>query len=534
MKFEKHTITNFHISFGEGQFQVELFKKENQGSTLYWLEDHNYEIIWYSSDHDEEKITDFLEELHQNPTEAFVNMYNYLGGVFELYLLSKKNHKLFVVSDLYGVSGSFSLIDKNRLFFFLNFQNFNQLGIPLEFDEVGIQAHFAFGYQVTPFPLPYKNITRVQGGKLHSFGADLIQKTTDLQIDFSATADPFCLKDGMSASGNLFFGATAGKDSLALLSLVEEGDETIKAGNFGEIYAADVIQGKEIAVKLGISYDHATLCDENEFEHYANQIATISGGLATVSYVDMLKFVDETIPENYSYVMGEAGECVRMFFEEDENLAKAMHNYLTPKEFLLNSFTGDYNDFLSQYPQNIASAVAENYKGNSNAEVLINFYRKGRLPGNFGNRHKIVSAYRNKITPFLHEDFIKATHNLPYKNYKNDQIHEQIIYEANQDLLQYFKNPITSEISVQNWNHRIQSEIGEKLYKLLEKHIHALKTVFDTEKVLQLAKKQQKSPNRGLYFLFRILSMAIFVNNINNAVAHAKKDSFHICWISKF
>ena len=64
MKFEKHTITNFHISFDKEGFQVELFKTGNHGSTVYWLEDQHYEIIWYSSDHDEEKITDFLEELH--------------------------------------------------------------------------------------------------------------------------------------------------------------------------------------------------------------------------------------------------------------------------------------------------------------------------------------------------------------------------------------------------------------------------------------------------------------------------------------
>ncbi|WP_430408551.1 hypothetical protein [Kordia sp.] len=523
MKFEKHTITNFHISFDKEKFQVELFKKEKQGSTLYWIEDQNFEIIWYSSDHDEEKIRDFLEKLHYNFQEISKKIYNHIGGIFEIFLHDKKKHKLFIVNDLYGVNGSFSLTKENKQIFFLNFQNFNELQVPLEFDRVGIQTHFAIGYQVSPFPLPYKNITRIQGGKLHSFDADLTLKTTNLQLDFSTNNDAFSLKNGMNASENLFFGATAGKDSLALFSQIEEGNKNIIAGNFGEVYSADVMQGKEIAVKLDISYDHTTLCDENEFEYYATQIANISGGLTTISYVDMLKFVNEAIPENYSYVMGEAGECVRMFFQEDEDLAKAMHNYLTPKEFLSDSFLGDYEEFLNQYPQNISSAVAENYAGNSNAEVLINFYRKGRLPGNFGNRHKMISVFRNKITPFLHEDFIKQTHNLPHERYKNDKIHEQIIYNANQGLLQYFKNPIKTEISVQNWNHRMEDEIGDKLIKLLEKHIHALKTVFDTEKVVQLAKKQQKSPNRGLYFLFRILSMAIFVDKINNAVAPCEK-----------
>jgi hypothetical protein len=523
LKFEKHTITNFHISFGKKAFHVELFKKEKQGSTLYWIEDDHYEIIWYSSDHQEEKIRNFLEKLHYHFDETLADIYNNIGGIFEIFIHDKKNHKLLIVSDLYGVSGSFNLIKKGQQIFFLNFQNFNELQVPLEFDEVGLQAHFSFGYQVKPFPLPYKNITRIEGGKLHILDAELKESTAALQFEFSSENTSFSLKDGMNATENLFFGATAGKDSLALLSQVAEGNTAIIAGNFGEVYSADVMQGKEIAVKLGVSYNHTTLCDENEFEHYAKQIAMVSGGLATTSYVDMLKFVAESIPENYSFVMGEAGECVRMFFPEDTNLAKAMHNYLTPKEFLSNSFTNDYEEFLNQYPENISSAVAENYTGNSNAEILVDFYRNGRLPGNFGNRHKLLSVFRDKITPFLHEDFIKQTHNLSHERYKRDKIHEEVIHNGNQDLLHYFKNPMQSETSVQDWNQRISGDIGEVVYTLLEKHIHALKTVFDTEKVLQLAKKQQKSPNRGLYFLFRIVSMAIFVNNINNAVAPCEK-----------
>ncbi|WP_046755614.1 hypothetical protein [Kordia jejudonensis] len=523
MKFEKHTITNFHISFNGVRLHVQLFKKANQGSTLYWIENETHEIIWYSSDHTEEKITNFIQKFQQNSITALSKIYDTFGGVFELFIFDKKNCKLFTVNDLYGVNGSYTSAYKNQQLFFLNFQNFNELRIPLVLDEVGMQVHFTFGYQVTPFPLPYKNITRLQGGKLHSFDANLNVESTKLDINFSEKNKTFSLKDGINVSNTLFFGVTAGKDSLALLSQVTEGDQAVKTGNFGNVYSADVLQGKEIAINLDLSYEHNTLCDEFEFEHYATQIATISGGLATISYVDMLKFADETIPKNYSYVMGEAGECVRMFFKNDENLAQAMHNYITPKEFLSDTFTADYNEFISNYPENITSAVAENYAGNSNAEKLLNFYRSGRLPGNFGNRHKLLSVFRNKITPFLHEDFIKATHNLSHDHYEFDQIHEQIIYDGNQDLLQYFKNPIVSDVSVQNWYHRLQNEVGETLYDLLEKHIHALKTVFDTEKVLQLVKKQQKSPNRGLYFLFRILSMAIFVDNINNAVAPCEK-----------
>ncbi|WP_298516019.1 hypothetical protein [uncultured Kordia sp.] len=523
MKFEKHSITNFHISFDKNGFAVQLFKQENQGSNLYRLDSELFEIVWYSSDHTEEKILDFVNRLHEDFDKILENTYQYLGSVFEIFIHDKKNNKLLIVSDLHGVNGSFYLINENCLKFFLNFQNFTTFQVPLTFDTIGVQAHFAFGYQVQPFPLPYEGISRIQGGKLHVFESNLEHITKELQIEFSTEKPSFSLKNAMNVTEKLFFGATAGKDSLTLLSQVEEGNAQIKTGNFGNVYAADVMQGKEIAVKLDVSYDHTTLCDENEFEYYATQIASISGGLGTVSYVDMLKFVDQGIPNDYSYVMGEAGECVRMFFPSATNLTKALHNYLTPKEFLSDTLIADYDVFMESYPENVSSEITKNYEGNSNAEILVNFYRKGRLPGNFGNRHKILSVFRNKITPFLHEDFIKQTHNLPHKRYKNDQIHEEIIYNSNQDLLTFFRNPIQSDVSVQDWNHRISNEIGEKLYLLLEKHIDALKSVFDTKKVLALAKKQQKSPNRGVYFLFRILSMAIFADNINNAIAPCEK-----------
>ena len=118
MKFEKHTITNFHLSFNKKGFQVELFKQKKQGSSLFWIEDETYEIIWYSSDHHEEKIRNFLEKLHYHFDETLENIYNYIGGVFELFIHHKKNHKLLILNDLYGVNGSFSLNYKRQLIFF--------------------------------------------------------------------------------------------------------------------------------------------------------------------------------------------------------------------------------------------------------------------------------------------------------------------------------------------------------------------------------------------------------------------------------
>ena len=69
---------------------MQLFKKENQGSTLYTFESESYEIVWYSSDHDEEKILAFCEELHDNFEKALEKAYNVLGGIFEIFIRNTK------------------------------------------------------------------------------------------------------------------------------------------------------------------------------------------------------------------------------------------------------------------------------------------------------------------------------------------------------------------------------------------------------------------------------------------------------------
>ena len=344
MKFEKHRITNFHISFSSEAFQVQLFKEENKGSTLYHFEDNRYEIVWVSSDHDEDQITSFINKIDSNVENNFKDVYNALGGVFQIFVYDKNKYKLFVLNDLYGVNGSFYLNGCNKLEFFNNFRNFNELGIKLEFNSIGVQAHFAFGYQVKPFPLPYKNMKRLEGGKCYTFDKELAVSETILEYVKTEADGISEVKQSLNSKDNIFLGATAGKDSLALLSLLEN-HESVLSGNFGNPKAADVLQGEAIANTLKIPYVHENICDANEFEQYAHQIATTTGGLGTVSYVDMLKFVDQTIPENYKYVMGEAGECVRMFFPENEDLTKALHNYLTPKEFLKDSFTVDFDSF---------------------------------------------------------------------------------------------------------------------------------------------------------------------------------------------
>ena len=206
MILQKHTITNYHISYADGSFNVELFKKENQGSTLYTFDSDLYEILWYSSDHHQDEILNFIRKLHHNLDHSLKNIYNDIGGIFEVFIFKKINNKLLVLTDLYGVNGSYNLINGAQQIFFLNFQNFNQLEVPLVFDILGVQAHFGFGYQITPFPLPYKNICRIHGGKLYEFTSGLKCITKILDITFPSDIHTFSLKDGMNATQNLFFG----------------------------------------------------------------------------------------------------------------------------------------------------------------------------------------------------------------------------------------------------------------------------------------------------------------------------------------
>ena len=70
------------------------------------------------------------------------------------------------------------------LVFFLNFQNYAEFNRPLQFDALGIQTHFSFGYQVQPFPLPYAGISRIEGGKLHSLDSDLKLQKDDCYVKY--------------------------------------------------------------------------------------------------------------------------------------------------------------------------------------------------------------------------------------------------------------------------------------------------------------------------------------------------------------
>lgn len=90
MTFTKHTITNFHISFDKNAFNLQLFQTENQGSSLYIFESELYKIVWYTADHDQNKILDFIKDIHNDLQQALETIYDNLGGVFGIFMYDKK------------------------------------------------------------------------------------------------------------------------------------------------------------------------------------------------------------------------------------------------------------------------------------------------------------------------------------------------------------------------------------------------------------------------------------------------------------
>lgn len=517
---QQKRITNAHISFSSDIYEIQCFNEEDKGCTAYHEHNELFGIFCISSDQTKLQLEKYIQVLRIDFQSTLAKTYDYFDGVFQLIIRHNEDQKIYSICDYLGVGGIYYASYQEKTHYFLNFSKFQDLQLPLDFDATSAFAHFAFGYQVAPFQTPYKNIHKFQGGFLYEHTQDGI--LTKEELDFpSKTASTQEIVTELKKTVNtsdksLFFGMTAGKDSLALVSCLDD-VSTTKSGNFGHENAADVLQGKALAEKLNLPYTHESVCTSEEFKHYAKSIAIYSGGLATASYVDMLKFVDKTIPNDYAFVMGEGGECVRTFFETANELEHALDNYLTPKIFLAETLIGNFKEVIDAYPKDIVNTIAENYQGITNAETLLQFYRHGRLPGNFGNRHKILSSYRDKRTPFLSKHFIAATHHLPAETFQNDALHRTIVETSNAALLPFFDEPLKTNHSVQYWEERIKDELGATMYQLLEANLDAVSEVFDKKNVLQLMQQQQKSPNRGLYFLFRILSMVIFVNSNRNS-----------------
>ena len=517
---KKERLIDYHIITSKNSFKFIPFKDEEEeenGFNVYTFENENLYIVLHASFVDLKEFENFIKTLEINISKGIKKTYKFLKEVFQLYVWQKKDFCFFTLLDYLGIGTNYYIKTSDRIIFFSNFLNVNKLNIKLKLNKKCLFNYLSLGYNISDFEMPYNNIKTFKGATCYKFYDNYKIKEHKIAVKFKKYNNKKITKILRSAcqldlNQNNHFGITAGKDSLALVSLVNKNDHNIKLSNFGELKSADVIQGGEIAEELKRSYTHTSLVSNKEFLAYSNEIAEVSGGLSTCSYVDMLKYVKENVEMNYSFVMGEGGECVRDFFKTSNNLEESLNNYITPINYLKSAINFEDNINLDIMKQNILEKIKNYDQEDSLEATLLKFYRYRRMPGNFSNRTKLINRYRLKFSPFLNIDFIKMTYNLPLNNYNKSELHRDIIKENKHHLLPYFDNPMKSNTDIQNWNQRYFENIRNQIISIIQNMSSLSLRVFDKNALIDLAELDLKQNTRSIYFLLRIISFILFLD----------------------
>lgn len=508
---EKIKLINYSISITDKELSFKPIKsgviKDIPGFDLYIYEDDNYKIFLQGANIKKATVLELITVFENCFLKNVKHIYDFLSEIFQLYVWDKNKLTLHTLTDYLGVGTNYMYRNKKKVVFFSNFIQKEELGIQLEINPEDLYNYLAIGYQVSPFKLPYKNISTHKGCVLYTYkNTKVYSEPVTPCLAPSKKIETVLVESIVKNIENAFLGITAGKDSLALISLIEEMNNKL-LGNFGHKKSADVLQGKKIADQLNLNYIYQDYANSSEFEKYSREIALISGGLATASYVDMLCFVSKSIPLDYTYIMGEGGECVRDFFKESAKLEDSLEKYITPKEYLEKTLLK--NNYNNVFKTALIKQIEETYI----EEPLLNFYRHERMPGNFSNRHKILSTYRAKYSPFLNYDFIRNGYNIKRENYKNNNLHKEIIKNKNKSLLKWFYSPLKTSYSAQNYEERFSEYLGEILLNIFNNMSQTSQKYFNKEGLIDLLNTQFNKVDRGIYYLLRVISFIIFIDS---------------------
>jgi len=515
MHISKHTADSYRIVFSaEGNFQYELFTDSGRGANIYIIEDEAYMALLHTPvewNPDKESLTfSSIKEIEKFARE--------FPNIFTLFVYQPHAKALFVATDLLGLQPVFYQItgSGDTIFSTLIGRIFEQSKTVPSIDPEGFFHFLSFGYPFAPAPLPYRGIERIyQRRLLHFVPGGTIQNDyayTDLPEIASSQEEPDweaihqTLLSGYSYIHRPFIGVTAGKDSLVVSATASRMGKAIRSGNFGDPEATDVLAGRKLAEKLGFVYHYVPLCSEDEFSRYLDEIAWYGSGLATGSYVDMLKFVDKGMQAGETFVMGEAGESVRDFFSHHP----LPENFLTPKEALQNVLPGEFTTKLKDYPANMLERFISKYPRDTDA-FFIDFYRNARLPGNFGLRSLLLQSRNAKLSPFTDSEFIRLTYGLSTDYYKNSGIHRRIIKEFYPELTSFLDVPVTGDTQV--WPQRFRGGIG----RIVEQIIHQSEGLLPlkTDALIRLTRENMQRPSRSLYLILRLLPMMLFMRKMH-------------------
>ena len=366
MKNKLHVskLIDYHLSFEGDEISLKTYENGDNGFVFFSFETQDYTMHLQAADNEEKIILEFFEKICVD-NKTLDKVYDYLNGAFQLYIWNKKNKVLQCVCDYLGLGSSLYVKkSENVVVFFANYLHFNELNVEFKVSLQGLKGHFGFGYHVEPFRYIYENIRPIIGRKIYNFSSEGLNER-ECHNELYANQEelfPSGFKEGLDSTyykEKYFLGLTSGKDSLSILSSINK-NRVKQSGSFGHSSSADVIQGERLAKEAGLEFKNIGLCDENEFEKYANAIANASGGLATCSYVDMMKFVDQAVPKNYAYLMGEGGGSLKSFFKSTHNdVLEAMDGFITPLNFLQRSFSAKAREGLKDYPQGLIDAVVQ-------------------------------------------------------------------------------------------------------------------------------------------------------------------------------
>ena len=380
--------------------------------------------------------------------------------------------------------------------------------------------HFAFGYRASALESVYTGLRTLHPASILTVGHAGAHESTYWETpeaseegdDVSAGELAHLLRAAMAgaaADRAPFVALTAGRDSLCVSSCAA-GDLRPRSGTFGHPDCADRQQGAAVAHALGWPYKSTALCPAEEFELWANRIASHSAGLATASYVDMARFVDVVAPHGTTVLMGEGGECVRDFFHHAGSpLERLAREFMTPAEYLRPTLARRLHGMLDGYPESALARARAQAPDETEGAFALRFYRSVRMPGNFALRHGVLSALRAKSSPFLDSDFIDAAYALPATRFAGSRLHREMIESTRPSLLPFFDRPVQAARTLQEWPERFRGGVGAVVGRLLESHIDDCADVFEPEGVRALARATIAQPSRALYHLLRILSFTL-------------------------
>lgn len=374
----------------------------------------------------------------------------------------------------------------------------------------GLADHLGFGYAIHPERQLYRGMVRLAPATYRIAREGTARTGFYWNGETEDNHEPDLerlariLRDASRISGRKpYFGLTAGKDSLCLAAAAQTGCGI----TFGDPACADQIQGRALAAALDWEHRRATLCQPADFSRWVHWIAEHSAGLTTASYVDMLDAVERTIPPGGAFVMGEAGECVRDFFPAGTGspVDYLAQNYVTPAEFLRQTLTPDLRPD-SDYPRRLLERAGL-LEGDP-AEAALRFYRNCRMPGNFAQRHAILSPLRAKLAPFADTGFIDHAYGLGLDWFRASRLHREIIQHTRPDLLRFFDHPVSGAASAQGLPARMAGPLRIALQEILEDAGPSLPECWDHAGIAGMV-NLTPPPDRAVYYLLRLATLAV-------------------------